>query len=108
MTGMITDLRHEGLEMRLLTADEIDLVTGGKGAGGWNVGHHNNKGGTPSGGGLAEVIANALATGNSTFTETVTRAFTIGDISVALGFGIAIGVGAGSSAGVSITTIATA
>ena len=107
MTGMVTDLRHEGPEVRLLTADEIDLVTGGKGVGGCDFGHHN-KVGTPSiGGGLAAVIANVLATGDSTFTEAVTRAITIGDVSIAIGFGIAIGVGAGSSAGISITTTAT-
>jgi len=106
MTSIITDLRHQEPGMRLLTADETDLVTGGKGIGGFDVGHHN-KGGSPSiGGGFGVVIANALATGDSTFTETVTRAITIGDISIAFGFGIAIGVGAGSSAGISITTVA--
>jgi len=106
MTGMITDLQHEGPEMRLLTTDEIDLVTGGKGIGGFDVGHHKQGGSPSSGGGFAAVIANALATGDSTFTETVTRAITIGDISIAFGFGIAVGVGAGSSAGISITTVA--
>jgi hypothetical protein len=92
MNGVTTKLRHLGPEVRLLTAEEIDLVTGG--------GHSNH------GGALATIVANALAGGNSTFTQALTRtyAFNVGNVSIAFGFGfgIAIGVGPGSTAVVSI------
>ncbi len=96
MTDILTELQpgcDSGL--RLLSSEEIDLVTGGR-----------------RGGALSAVIANALATGASTYTQASTRtyAFTLGNVSVAIGwgFGIAVGVGPGSTATVAIGASASA
>jgi hypothetical protein len=95
MTGILTEFQPEPVqELRLLTAEEIDLVTGGKG------------------GALAAVLANVFAGGSSTFAQATTRtyAFHIGNVSIAFGFGfgIAIGIGSGSAAQVAIGASASA
>ncbi len=110
MSGFTAEIQPKTMpEFRLLTLEETDLVVGGRHThGGFFTG-----GGSPQpGGGFAQAIANALASGASTFTEAVTRtvAFSIGNISVAIGFGygIAIGVGPGSAASVGVTSTAVA
>lgn len=99
MTWTITDVETQpASDMRLLTAEEIEYVAGGKhggdlhgfggGLGGQGIGQSSA---------LASVVANALASGASAFAEVLTRsvAIQIGNVSIAIGytFGIAISVG---------------